>query len=172
MNDWGFKPLLSFRGGRKKKATVCAKLVADSVGSSPGHSHVNHSSNHSVAGWYLTLCLRQKAILHHLICSSHANKKGRGWGGWGGWIGRTRLLLLLTTLPTHGALSDYGKRITTTPLCLLVSLMGEAGEHHSPPVIGPVQVLMPLRGCVSFTISPCQPTYTYSLRRSVLSKLS
>lgn len=87
-------------------------------------------------------------------------------------MGRTRLLLLPTTLPTHGALSDYGKRITTTPLCLLVSLMGEAGEHHSPPVISPVQVLMPLRGCVSFTISPCQQTYTYSLRTSVLLKLS
>lgn len=56
-------------------------------------------------------------------------------------MGRTRLLLLPTTLPTHGGLSDYGKRITTTPLCLLVSLMGEAGEHHSPPVISLVQVL-------------------------------
>lgn len=50
--------------------------------------------------------------------------------------------------------------------------MGEAGEHHSPPVISPVQVLMPLRGCVSSTISPCQPTYTYSLRTSVLLRLS
>lgn len=90
----------------------------------------------------------------------------------GNSIGRTRLLLLPTTLPTHGALSDYGKGITTTPLCLLVSLMGEAGEHHSPPVISPVQVLMPLRGCVFFTISPCQPTYTYSLRTSVLLKLN
>jgi len=50
--------------------------------------------------------------------------------------------------------------------------MGEAGEHHSLPVICPVQVLMPLRGCVSFTISPCQPTYTYSLRTSALLKLS
>lgn len=47
-------------GGGKKKATVCAKLVADSDGSSPGHSHVNHSSNHSVAGWYLTLCCDKK----------------------------------------------------------------------------------------------------------------
>lgn len=121
----------------------------------------------SFSGWVVSyFVLRQKAILHHLICSSHANKRG------GNWIGRTRLLLLPTTLPTHGALSDYGKRITTTPLCLLVSLMGEAGEHHSPPVIGPVQVLMPLRGCVSFSISPCQPTYTYSLRTSVLLKLS
>lgn len=87
-------------------------------------------------------------------------------------MGRTRLLLLPTTLPTHRALSDYGKRITTTPLCLLVSLMGEAGEHHSPPVISSVQVLMPLRGCVSITISSCQPTQTYSLRTSVLFKLS
>lgn len=69
-------------------------------------------------------------------------------------MGRTRLLLLPTTLPTHGALSDYGKRITTTPLCLLVSLMGEAGEHHSPPVISPVQVLMPLRGCVCPSLYP------------------
>lgn len=121
----------------------------------------------SFSGWVVSyFVLRQKAILHHLMCSSHANKKG------GNWIGRTRLLLLPTTLPTHGALSDYGKRITTTLLCLLVSLMGEAGGHHSPPVIGPVQVLMPLRGCVSFAISPCQPTYTYSPRASVLSKLS
>lgn len=45
---------------------------------------------------------------------------------------QTRLLLLPTSLPTHGALFAYSKRITTTPLCLLVSLMGEAGEHHSP----------------------------------------
>lgn len=50
--------------------------------------------------------------------------------------------------------------------------MGEAGEHHSPPVISSVQVLMPLRGCVSITISSCQPTQTYSLRTSVLFKLS
>lgn len=91
-------------------------------------------------------------------------------------MGRTRLLLLPTTLPTHGALSDYGKRITTTPLCLLVSLMGEAGEHHSPPVISPVQVLtlMPLRGCVLHfaPLPPCRLTYTYSLRTSVLLKLT
>lgn len=40
------------------------------------------------------------------------------------------------------SLFAYGKRITTTPLCLLVSLMGEAGEHHSPPVLGSVQVLV------------------------------
>lgn len=63
----------------------------------------------------------------------------------------------LTTLPTHGAFSDYGKRITTTPLCLLVSLIGEAGKHHPPPppsVISLVLVLMPFRGCVFSSIPP------------------
>lgn len=103
----------------------------------------------SFSGWVVFYIVeRQKAILHHLICSSHANKRE------GEWIGRTRLLLLPTTLPTHGVFSDYGKRITTTPLCLLVSLMGEAGEHHSPPVIGSVQVLMLLRGCVCPSLYP------------------
>ena len=83
----------------------------------------------SFSGWVVShFVLRQKAILHHLICSSHANKKPEGRAGEREkerergrereeWIGRTRLLLLPTTLPTHGALSDYGKRITTTPLC-------------------------------------------------------
>lgn len=43
----------------------------------------------------------------------------------------------------------------------------------SPQSWAAVQVLMPLRGCVSFTISPPpQQTYTYSLRTSVLLTLS
>lgn len=83
-----------------------------------------------IRGWVAShVGLWQKAILHHLICSSHANKSEAEWN-------KTES----TSPPPHytahtRSLFAYGKRITTTPLCLLVSLMGEAGEHHSPPAL-------------------------------------
>ncbi len=90
-----------------------------------------------IRGWVAShVGLWQKAILHHLICSSHANKSEAEWNK-----------KESTSPPPHytahtRSLFAYGKRITTTPLCLLVSLMGEAGEHHSPPGLGSVQVLV------------------------------
>lgn len=78
-------------------------------------------------GWVALHFGRKKAILHHFICSSHANKSVSEWNKTG-----SGHLLLPATLPTHGAFWADGKRITTTPLCLLVSLMAGAGEHHSP----------------------------------------
>lgn len=102
-----------------------------------------------ICGWVAShFGLWQKAILHHLICSSHANKSEAEWNK-----------KESTSPPPHytahtRSLFAYGKRITTTPLCLLVSLMGEAGEHHSPPVVGSVQVLMPLREYLSCSPPP------------------
>lgn len=70
---------------------------------------------------------------------------------------RGRLILLPTKRPAHTrSLVAYGKRITTTPLCLLVGLlMGETGEHHSPSVPSSVQMFMPFEG--AFVLSPLFP---------------
>jgi hypothetical protein len=63
--------------------------------------------------------------LHHLICSSHANRKKS--------IGQKEVDFSspLNCAHTQSPVA-YGKRITTPPLYLLVgSLMGETREHHS-----------------------------------------
>lgn len=79
-----------------------------------------------VAGWHYTLvekkpyCIISFAQVMQIRVVLNGTKTGSGH------------LLLPATLPTHGAFWADGKRITTTPLCLLVSLMAGAGEHHSP----------------------------------------
>lgn len=96
---------------------------------------------------------QKTAILHHLICSSHANKSV------GGEVNRTNS----TSPPPHYTAHTqspfwlWQKNNNNTIVFVGFTNGREAGEHYSPPVIGSVQVLMPLRGCVSFSLSPCQP---------------
>lgn len=116
------------------------------------------------------MCCDKKAILHHLICSSHANRRKNPERN------KNNLDFSLLHCPHTELFLLMAKRITTPPLCLLVSLMGDAGEHHSPPQsLYSVQVLRLLRGYyLSFTpLSHTHPslTYTYSQRASVLFKI-
>ena len=121
------------------------------------------------SGWVVSyFVLRQKAILHHLICSSHANKRR------GGELNRTNS----TSLPPHYTAHTRSpfwlwQKNNNNTIVFVSFTNGRSWKTSLSPSHQPCPSVNAIeRVCVSFTISPCQPTYTYSLRTSVLLKLS
>ena len=122
----------------------------------------------SFSGWVVShFVLRQKAILHHLICSSHANKRGVWgglWGDVGGGVNRTNSTSPPPHYTAHTRSPFWLWQKNNNNTIVFVGFANGRSWRTSPPhqIVSPVQVLVPVRGGVCPSLyPPSQPTNTY-----------
>lgn len=94
------------------------------------------SSN--LCGWVALHCGRKKAILHHFICSSHANKSGSEWNKNREWTSPPPRY----TAHTRSLLSRWQKNNNNT-IVFVSFTNGWSWRTSLSWVLGPGQVLMP-----------------------------
>lgn len=104
----------------------------------------------------ITLWSKKKAILHHFICSSHANKSGSEWNKNREWTSPPPRY----TAHTRSLLSRWQKNNNNT-IVFVSFTNGWSWRTSLSRVLSPGQVLMPWRAFAPTPPPPSQ-TYTYS----------